>query len=263
MPLLGWAMLGLLLVIVASGLDVLIGLRRIDSLARVPPRNDGPLVTLVTAARDEAFGIEAAARSLLALEYPALEFVMVNDRSTDRTGEILDGLAIRDSRVRVVHVRELPAGWLGKNHALHRGAAVARGEWILFADADIVMDPTTVGRAMQYVERRGVDHLTLLPRLVMPGILLEAFLSVFVVGLSAYLRPGRPATREAGISSVSGRSTWCGPAVTRRPGVTSRSGSGPTTISSWASCSSGAGPGRTWSSAGSWSRWNGITRSGS
>ena len=189
MPLLGWAMLGLLLVIVASGLDVLIGLRRIDSLARVPPRNDGPLVTLVTAARDEAFGIEAAARSLLALEYPALEFVMVNDRSTDRTGEILDGLAIRDSRVRVVHVRELPAGWLGKNHALHRGAAVARGEWILFADADIVMDPTTVGRAMQYVERRGVDHLTLLPRLVMPGILLEAFLSVFVVGLSAYLRP--------------------------------------------------------------------------
>jgi hypothetical protein len=190
MPLLGWAMLGLLVVIVASGLDVLIGLRRIEPLTGVAPRSGaGPLVTLITAARDEAHGIEAAARSLLAQHYPALEFVMVDDRSTDRTGAILDGLAIRDPRLRVVHVGELPAGWLGKNHALHRGAAAARGEWLLFADADVVMDPTTVARAMQYVERRGVDHLTLLPELVMPGFLLKAFVSVFVIMLSAYLRP--------------------------------------------------------------------------
>lgn len=190
MPVLGWAMLVLLLVVVASGVDVLIGLRRIEPLSGVAPRSGpGPLVTVVTAARDEARGIEAAARSLLAQDYPALEFVMVNDRSSDRTGAILDGLAIRDPRVRVVHVQELPAGWLGKNHALHQGAAAARGEWILFADADIVMDPTTVARAIQYVERRGVDHLTLLPELVMPGLLLKAFVSVFIVMLSAYLRP--------------------------------------------------------------------------
>lgn len=190
MPLLGWALLVLLLFIIGSGIDVLIGLGRIDSLAGVAPRSGpGPLVSLVTAARDEAQGMEAAAHSLLAQDYPALEFVMVNDRSTDRTGEILDGLAMRDPRVRVVHVRELPAGWLGKNHALHRGAAAARGEWILFADADIVMEPTTLARAMQYVERRGVDHLTLLPELVMPGLLLKAFVSVFIVMLSAYLRP--------------------------------------------------------------------------
>lgn len=189
-PLLGWAMLGLLVLILASGLDVLIGFRRIEPLAGVAPRRGaGPLVTLVTAARDEAQGIETAARSLLAQDYPALEFVMVNDRSTDRTGAILDGLAIRDPRVRVVHVGELPSGWLGKNYALHRGAAVARGEWLLFADADVVMDPTTVARAMQYVERRAVDHLTLLPELVMPGLLLKAFVSVFVIMLSAYLRP--------------------------------------------------------------------------
>jgi glycosyltransferase involved in cell wall biosynthesis len=146
-------------------------------------------VTLVTAARDEAQGIEAAARSLLAQDYPALEFVMVNDRSTDRTGAILDGLAARDSRVRVVHVGELPPGWLGKNHALARGAAVARGEWLLFADADIVMDRTTIARAMQFAERRGLDHLTLLPELVMPGLLLKAFVSAFVIWLAAYLRP--------------------------------------------------------------------------
>lgn len=190
MPLLGWAMLALLLFIVVSGIDILIGLSRIEPLAGVAPRTGpGPLVTLITAARDEARGIEAAARSLLAQDYPALEFVMVNDRSTDRTGAILDGLAARDSRVRVVHVGELPPGWLGKNHALARGAAAARGEWLLFADADIVMDRTTIARAIQYVERRGIDHLTLLPELVMPGLLLKAFVASFVIWLSGYLRP--------------------------------------------------------------------------
>lgn len=190
MPLLVWAMLGLLLFIVVSGIDILIGLSRIEPLAGVAPRSGpGPLVTLVTAARDEARGIEAAAGSLLAQDYPALEFVMVDDRSTDGTGAILDGLAARDSRVRVVHVGELPSGWLGKNNALARGAAVARGEWLLFADADVVMDPTTIARAMQYVERRGLDHLTLLPELVMPGLLLKAFVSSFVIWLAGYLRP--------------------------------------------------------------------------
>lgn len=189
-PLLGWAMLGLLLFIVASGIDILIGWSRIEPLSGVAPRiGPGPLVTVITAARDEARGIEPAARSLLAQDYPALEFVMVNDRSTDRTGAILDQLAARDSRVRVVHVAELPPGWMGKNHALARGAAAARGEWLLFADADIVMDRTTIARAMQYVERRGLDNLTLLPELVMPGLLLQAFVSAFVIWLGGYLRP--------------------------------------------------------------------------
>ena len=192
LPLLGWARLGLLLFVVVAGVDILIGLSRIEPLAGVAPRSGpGPLVTLITAARDEARGIEAAARSLLAQDYSALEFVMVDDRSTDRTGAILDGLAAQDPRVRVVHVGELPPGWLGKNHALARGAAAARGEWLLFADADIVMDPTTIARAMQYVERRGLDHLTLLPELVMPGILLKAFVSSFVIWLAGFLRPWR------------------------------------------------------------------------
>ena len=198
MTFLFWGMLVLVLVIVASGLDVLIGLGRIDRLAGIPPLAGGPRVTLVTAARDEERGIEAAARSLLAQEYPALEFVMVDDRSTDRTGAILDALAEREPRLQVVHVRALPPGWLGKNYALQQGADAARGEWILFADADIVMQPTTVARAMAYVERRGVDHLTLLPDLVMPGLLLKAFVSAFVIWFSGYLRPWKardPASR--------------------------------------------------------------------
>jgi len=197
--LVAWAMLLLLLVIVTSGLDVLIGLGRIEPLAGIAPlAGPGPRVTLVTAARDEERGIEAAARSLFAQEYPALEFVMVDDRSTDRTGAILDALAAREPRLRVVHLRELPPGWLGKNYALQQGANAARGEWILFADADIVMHPTAVARAMAFVQRRGVDHLTLLPDLVMPGLLLKAFVAAFVIWFSGYLRPWKardPASR--------------------------------------------------------------------
>lgn len=183
-------MLLLLLGIVLTAADVLLGLRQLSRLHDVPPRSGpGPLVSLVVAARDEAGGIEAAARSLLAQEYAALEFIMVDDRSSDETGAILDRLARSDARMQVVHLRDVPAGWLGKNNALARGAETAGGEWILFTDADIVMHPTTVARAMAYVERRGVEHLTLLPDLVMPSLILKAFVSAFILWFSGYIRP--------------------------------------------------------------------------
>ena len=194
-------MLGLLLVLVAGGLDVVLGLRQISLLTDAPPW-DGPPpgVTLVTAARDEERGIEAAARSLLAQRYAALRFVMVDDRSADRTGAILDRLAAEDPRLTVIHVRELPPGWLGKNHALQRGAEAARGEWLLFADADVVMHPDTVARAVGFAERRGVDHLALLPDMAAGGFLMKAFITHFIIWLLAYLRPWKardPKSRHA------------------------------------------------------------------
>jgi glycosyltransferase involved in cell wall biosynthesis len=187
---LDWATLVFLLVLVIGGTHLLLGLRQLEPLAGQRPLTGvPPLVSLITAARDEERGIEAAARSLLAQQYPALEFVMVNDRSSDRTGAILASLAATDPRLRVVTLRELPPGWLGKNNALREGAAAARGEWLLFADADIVLHPTAVARAMGYAERRGLDHLTVLPELRMPGLLLEAFVASFVVLLAGFLRP--------------------------------------------------------------------------
>ncbi|HEX7024910.1 MAG TPA: glycosyltransferase family 2 protein [Gemmatimonadales bacterium] len=185
-----WLMLALLLFLAVSGLDVLIGLTRIERLSQAPPA-DAPFssVTLVTAARDEERGIEAAARSLLSQGYPALSFVMVDDRSTDRTGAILDGLARTEPRLRVLHIRELPPGWLGKNNALQQGAEAARGDWLLFADADVVMHPETVSRSIGYAERRGIDHLTILPDMTLSGLALKVFVTAFVVWLLGYLRP--------------------------------------------------------------------------
>jgi len=118
-----------------------------------------------------------------------MELVVVDDRSADRTGEILDRMAAADPRLRVVHVRELPAGWLGKNHALELGAAEAGGELILFTDADIVMAPDTVRLAASYMERERLDHLTMAPRIDMPGFLLQAFGVLFGICFLLFSRP--------------------------------------------------------------------------
>jgi glycosyltransferase involved in cell wall biosynthesis len=190
MSLLAWGMLLLLLGLLAAGLDLLIGISRIERLADLPGfQGAPPLVSLVVAARNEERNVESAARSLLAQRYSALEIIVVEDRSTDRTGAILDALAAAEPRIRVVHVKELPPGWLGKNHALSVGAAAARGTWLLFADADVIMAPDAVSRAVAYAERRGLDHVTALPDTLMPGLLLKSFVIVGIIIFGLALRP--------------------------------------------------------------------------
>lgn len=179
-----------LLGLVLTGIDMVRGIARIVRLADLPGlTGPAPLVSLITAARNEERNVEAAARSLLAQTYPALEIIAVEDRSTDRTGPILDALSAGESRLRVVHVRELPPGWLGKNHALSVGAAAARGEWLLFADADVIMAPDAISRAVAYAVRGGLDHVTILPDTLMPGLLLKAFVCVGIVIFGMVLRP--------------------------------------------------------------------------
>lgn len=148
-----------------------------------------PRVSIVVPARNEARHVEAAARTLLALDYPDLEVVMVNDRSTDDSGRILDSLAQRDARLTVVHLSELPAGWLGKNYALAMGAARATGDFLLFADADVSMSPQSLRLAVGYLLDHRLDHLALTPGLVMPGWWLKAFVTTFVTMFSVYFQP--------------------------------------------------------------------------
>jgi glycosyl transferase family 2 len=205
--LLAWAMLALLVGLSAAALDVVLGVRRLERLEGAAPRDasGAPLVSLVVAARNEARGIEAGARSLLAQHYPAFEILAVDDRSTDATGEILERLAAADPRLRVVHVRELPPGWLGKNHALSLGAAAARGEWLLFTDADVVMEPETLAKAIGMAERQGLDHLAVLPHFQMPGLLLHAFITYFICWGLTILRPWKvrdpKSWRSAGVGA--------------------------------------------------------------
>lgn len=148
-----------------------------------------PRVSIVVAAMNEEQEIEGAVRSMLALDYPALEVVAVNDRSTDRTGEILDALAREQpERLRVVHVRELPAGWLGKCNALEQGEKLATGEWLLFTDADVLFEPQALRTAVAWAEMRAADHLIFFPEMLWHEYTEAALLSFFTMSLSISFR---------------------------------------------------------------------------
>ena len=131
---------------------------------RIP--DPAPLVSIVLPARDEATVIEACVDSLLAQDYPRIELIVVDDQSSDGTGEILNRLAGREPKLQVVHGLEPAPGWLGKNHALHQGTARASGEYLLFVDADVVLDRRCVRASIALAESTGADLLTLVPRLI-------------------------------------------------------------------------------------------------
>lgn len=178
---------------VVGGVAAIRGGLSIRFLRDVAPLAAGaaaPFVSVVVAARDEAHTLEPALRSLLRQRYARLEVIVVDDRSRDGTGALLDRRAREHApRLRVLHLHALPDGWLGKNHALQRGAALARGELLLFTDADVLMQPTTVARAVAYLERERLDHVAVAPELRMPGLLLELFAGTFALFFSQYARP--------------------------------------------------------------------------
>ncbi|MDQ6891840.1 MAG: glycosyltransferase [Acidobacteriota bacterium] len=134
-----------------------------------PAGADAPFLSIVVPARNEARSVEAAMRSLLAQEYPRFEVIAVEDRSADRTGEILRTLAAADSRLTVVAGVEPPPGWLGKPHALWQGAGRARGELFLFVDADVRYHPQAAAQAVGFLDRTRADLVAFFPRLETEG----------------------------------------------------------------------------------------------
>ncbi len=159
-------------------------------LSTVEVRNEQsgalPRLSVVVPACNEAQTVERAMRSLLASDYPDLEVIAVNDRSTDETGDILDCLAASFPRLRVRHIERLPVGWLGKNHALHVASREARGDWLLFTDADVVYRPDALRRAVAYAETTGADHLVAWPHCRGQDFWERLFMSYF--GLMFLLR---------------------------------------------------------------------------
>lgn len=163
-------------------------LLRLPVLRQVPfvPLDEWPVLSIIVAACNEEDSIRASLESLLSQDYPALELVVVNDRSTDATPAIIDELAASDPRMKAIHIQELPDGWLGKNHALHRAFQEVSGEWFLLADADVVFEPETLRRAVSYAVTRQLDHISMMPRLICPTFLLE----VGVIGFGCFFVNG-------------------------------------------------------------------------
>ena len=126
-----------------------------------------PRATILIPAKDEGERISGCLESAVQQDYPDFEVIAVNDRSTDRTGEVMEKLAARDARMRVVHIRdgELPAGWTGKNNALNRAVAEATGQWLLFVDSDVVLERDALSCAISCAIARRAGLLSMFPRL--------------------------------------------------------------------------------------------------
>ena len=189
-----------------------------------------PRVSIVVPARDEGHKVEAGLKSLLAADYPDFEVIAIDDRSRDDTGTIMDGLmrepggfSISSSPnpcgsddpnssesprpqgqsgsrpqgpgLRVIHVTDLPEGWLGKNNALQVGFQQATGDWLLFTDGDVVHDRQTLRRAIRYAVANEVDHLPLFPDIEAHGYFEAAFVACFGLIFAAGTQPYLISTR--------------------------------------------------------------------
>jgi glycosyltransferase involved in cell wall biosynthesis len=170
-----------------------------------------PLVSIIVPARNEEETIEQSLNTLLALDYDNYEVIAVNDRSADRTGEIMERVAEQSAQrhhssqttremghpgsslsphpspsLRVLHHRELPSGWLGKTHAMWTATNQASGDWLLFTDADVLFKPDSLRRALAYAEAERADHVVLFPRMIMkqPGeyMMIAFFQTMFMFG---------------------------------------------------------------------------------
>ncbi len=141
------------------------------------------------AARNEAPNLSAAITSMLAIDYPDFEVIAVNDRSDDGSAEILDEFARRNPRFKVIHVTELPPGWLGKPHALQAGALASTGEWIVFTDADVRFSPEVLRRALNIAVTQKADHLSLFAKLEMIGFWEHVIITYFALGFLFGIEP--------------------------------------------------------------------------
>ena len=154
-----------------KAVETFLGLPRVPNLLLpefdVWPAGE-PRVTVLVPARDEADDIASCLMSLVAQDYSNLNIIAIDDRSSDGTGAIMDELAARGpQRLSVLHVAELPAGWLGKTHAMAMGAqqaiAMHRPDYLLFTDADVIFQPQAVRRALAQAVVTEADHFVLVP----------------------------------------------------------------------------------------------------
>jgi cellulose synthase/poly-beta-1,6-N-acetylglucosamine synthase-like glycosyltransferase len=171
--------------------DAALGMPKLADISRpewdrTAPGN--PRVSIIVPACNEAADIEATLVRLLDLDYENYEVIAVDDRSTDRTGEIIEKVASDTSpgRLTAVRISELPPGWMGKPHAMWSAANRATGDWLLFTDADVLFKADALRRAVAYAVAESADHLILFPRMIMkrPGerMMIAFFQTLFVFG---------------------------------------------------------------------------------
>jgi glycosyltransferase involved in cell wall biosynthesis len=177
------------------------GLPRIPNL--LLPQHDispagSPSITVIVPARNEATDIAATLHSLINQDYPSLQIIAVNDRSTDQTGEIMNTAAAQHpEKLRALHVTELPPGWLGKTHAMALAARQAPTDYLLFTDADVLFHPTAIRLALANAIATHADHLIVFPTTTIKRWDEAAILGFFQIFILWGARPWRLANPKA------------------------------------------------------------------
>ncbi len=174
------------LIWITQSLRSLHAVAAVPSLPALDPVFDSPrpAVSVVIAVRDEEPRIETTVRGFLAQMDVDLEIVVIDDRSSDGSRDILERLAAEDQRVSVIVVDSLPTGWLGKPHACQLGGDAARSPWILFTDADAWLDPDVLRRAVDQGVRANVAHVVLAPGIRDASLLAKSALVAFKLSLA-------------------------------------------------------------------------------
>jgi len=166
-----------------------IGFRKIRKLKDQPVLTGLPPLAIIIPVRNEEENLENALQSVCNINYPNYRIIAVNDRSTDRTNEILNRLSNIHPQLTITTITDLPDGWLGKNNALYQGYRSSTEEWMLFTDADVAYHPDAISKAMGYALQNKLDNLAVLPHIVSRSELLNSVLTTFTIMLMLYLRP--------------------------------------------------------------------------
>lgn len=174
-------------------IEFMVGFRQIKPL-RLTERQPNaalPPVSIIFSALNEERELEAALLTLLKQDYPQFEVIAVNDRSSDKTPEILEKLAKQYPHLRIHHIHHLPQGWLGKNHALHTAFTHSTGQWLLFTDADVLMHEQTLAKTVSHVLQHQLDHLTICEHHLRKGFWLKVLFLGHYLAYAMSMKPWR------------------------------------------------------------------------
>jgi chlorobactene glucosyltransferase len=183
----------------------IIGMRFKGTLKHAPLPDRLPSVSTIVPARNEERNIDRCASGIAAQDYANLEFVFVDDDSTDATPDILARYAARDSRVKIVHTGGKPDDWNGKQWACHSGAEQAAGEWLCFMDADTYAEPELISRTLAFALAHDIDMLTLQPWYELRGLWERVVLPTGLAQLLIVFPPDRVNDPNRKLSMANGQ----------------------------------------------------------
>ena len=147
--------------------------------------------SVILSARDEEKSIRNTLQSLSQQSYKNMEVIMINDRSKDNTALIMEEFSKKNPHFKKIDIQELDKSWLGKTHALQKGFEQSKGDYLLFTDADIYFEPKALEKALAFLIKKDLDHLSLAPQLKSQNFLLSSLQLFFAVIFCIYARPSK------------------------------------------------------------------------